>query len=279
MADDENSRSSIESGGNSSAGSEAPWRVARRSLWGTQGRHRPLPPANEPRQRKCRRAQQSRDMTGPSTAGRSASMPPNASAACAASKPASGKQCCPGRASLPHLGRRYVTLEGEETARIDSQADPREHRGVRFGRRISLRRPLQGREGREGFLRAEAVQSLHESCLRTGLSDRRNLQDRGWRRSHRPYLLHRVPILRASLSLRRPLLQRGEECYRQMYVVLPPHHQGPTARHVSRFVRSVLASSEIATTNKVSSASSSTTIGSRYSGPQPAMLRMCSISA
>ena len=71
---------------------------------------------------------------------------------------------------------RYVYLEGDKRARIDSHHDPGEHRGLRFGTRIPVRQPLPGREGGEGFLRAQAVQPMHASGLRAGVPYRRHLQ-------------------------------------------------------------------------------------------------------
>ena len=66
-----------------------------------------------------------RTMIGRNISGHSASMPKNASAACAASRRASRKTML---LPTPHHFRtwveRYVTLEGEDNARIDSQADP-----------------------------------------------------------------------------------------------------------------------------------------------------------
>src|ERR1022692_3337314 len=59
---------------------------------------------------------------------------------------------------------------------------------------------------------------------------RGDLPYRRRRGRHRSQVLHRLPILRAGLPLRRALLQRGEAGDGQVYVVLSPHHQGLGAR-------------------------------------------------
>ena len=119
---------------------------------------------------------------------------------------------------------RYVTLEGEDKARIDSQADPVNIEASGSEGRLSIRQSLQGCEGRKSLFRPQAVQSLHASGLCAGVPDRRDLQNRGWCGRHRSHLLHRLPILRAGLSVWRAILQRGKECNGQVHLVLSPHH-------------------------------------------------------
>ena len=89
------------------------------------------------------RFRRSRAMTGASTIGRSASMPRNASAACAASRRARRKTRSP--ADAHHFRtwvERYVYLEGEDKRAHRQPGRPREHRSLRFRRKISIRQPL-----------------------------------------------------------------------------------------------------------------------------------------
>ena len=134
------------------------------------------------------------------------------------------------RASLPHLGRALRDLGGRRDCAHRQPGRPAEHRGLRLGKRISLRQSLQGCEGRKGLLRAQAVQPLHSSGLRAGVSDRRDLQDRGRRGSSST-----TPIASAASIACRPALTAraifNEEkgVTRQVHLVLPPHHQGTAA--------------------------------------------------
>ena len=109
------------------------------------------------------------------------------------------------RAPVPHLGRALCPPRGRGESAHRQPAGPGEHRGLRFGEGVSLCQPLQGCEGGKGFLRAQAVQPLHPSGLRAGVPDRRHLQDQGRRGADRPRVLHRLPLLRAGLPLRRAL--------------------------------------------------------------------------
>ena len=100
--------------------------------------------------------------TGPSIAGHSASTPRSASAACAASRRASGKMTSPSDAHhFRTWVERYVYLEGEDKPHIDSQHDPVNIEASGSEARVSLRQSVQGRQGGKGVLRAQAVQSLH----------------------------------------------------------------------------------------------------------------------
>ena len=138
---------------------------------------------------------------------------------------------------------RYVYLEGEEKARIDSQQDPVNIAASGSERRLPLRQSLQGREGREGVLRAQAVQPLHPSGLRAGMPHRRHLQDRGRRGPHRPQVLHRLPVLRAGLPLRRALLQRARRASPTSAPGAITASPRACSRPASRSVRSARASS------------------------------------
>ena len=70
---------------------------------------------------------------------------------------------------------RYVTLQGEDNARIDSQADPVNIAASTAEGEYSFRQPVPGCECRKSLLRAEAVQPLYASCLCAGLPDWRNI--------------------------------------------------------------------------------------------------------
>ncbi len=70
---------------------------------------------------------------------------------------------------------RYVTLEGEETARIDSQADPVNIAASGSESEYRFADRYKDAKGGTGVLRTEAVQPLHPSGLRSGMSNRCDL--------------------------------------------------------------------------------------------------------
>ena len=171
----------------------------------------PCCPGKRGRRRRLRarpRFRRYRAMTGASTVGPSASMPSSASAACAATRRARRKTRSPATLITSAPGSSATSmLEGEDKPHIDSQADPVNIAAAGSEGNISIRQSLQGREGGKGVLRAQAVQPLHASGLRASVPDRRDIQDRGRRGRDRPYLLHRLPVLRPGLPIRRAVLQ------------------------------------------------------------------------
>ena len=82
---------------------------------------------------------------------------------------------------------------------IDSQQDPVNIAASGSENDVPIRQPLQGREGGQGVLRAQAVQSLHASGLRAGVPHRRHLPHRGRRGAGRPR-----PIASAAATACRP---------------------------------------------------------------------------
>ena len=119
---------------------------------------------------------------------------------------------------------RYVTLEGEDKARIDSQADPVNIEASGSEGQYRFANRYKDAKVEKAFFVPKLCNHCTQSGLRAGVPDRRNLQDRGWRGRHRSHLLHRLPVLRAGLSVWRAFFQRGKERNGQVHLVLSPHH-------------------------------------------------------
>lgn len=92
-------------------------------------------------------------------------------------------------------------------------------------RRRQARLPSKPRHRRQEFLCPQALQPLRRFPLHSGLSRWRDLRLAGWRRPCRQKLLPRLPLLRASVSLRLPLHQPQNQHSGEMFSLLPPHHK------------------------------------------------------
>ena len=103
---------------------------------------------------------------------------------------------------------RYVYLEGEDKPRIDSQADPvniaasGSEGEYRFANRYK-----DAKVEKAFFVPKLCNHCTHPACVQV-CPHRRDIQDRRRRGPDRPYLLHRLPVLRPGLPVRRAVLQR-----------------------------------------------------------------------
>ena len=140
---------------------------------------------------------------------------------------------------------RYVYLEGEDKPRIDSQADPvniaasGSESEYRFANRYK-----DAKVEKAFFVPKLCNHCTHPACVQVCPTGATYRTEDGVV-AHRSHLLHRLPVLRAGLPLRRALLQRGEAASRTSApgaITASPRDCSPPA---SRSARSARASSAI----------------------------------
>ena len=171
------------------------------------------PPSPRPRRKRAR--SRPRTTTGRSTNGRSASTPTSASAACAASRPARPRTTCramrtssaPGSSATSTSRARRRCASTASRTRSTSRP-PGSEKEYRFANRYK-----GAKVDKAFFVPKLCNQCSHPACVQVcpvGATYR--TEDGVVLIDHEA--LHRLPLLRAGLPLRRALLRRGKEAFR-----------------------------------------------------------------
>ena len=175
-------------------------------------------------------------------------MPRNASAACAASRRASAKTTfrSPRITSAPGWSATS-TWRARSKPRIDSQQDPVniEASGSESEYRFA-NRYKDAKVEKAFFVPKLCNHCTHPACVQV-CPIGATYKAQGRRGAHRPQVLHRLPVLRAGLSLRRALLQRRKGRLATSAPGAITASPRDCSRPASRSARSARASSAIAT--------------------------------